>query len=238
VSELPALHIRLEALSASFRYPLTISGTQISTSVPAYSNILGIISVCAGRFVKPSETRVGFEFACRSHWLELQKTSRLKMDKQRRLQSHGKGQGISFRQVYSFPSLDLYISNLDLAAAFERPASTPCFGRSQDIAWIKSVQQVALRPAPKGSIGPTLIPYPQQGVAGLLVRLPEWFDNDRPGYPRRPGPFGRYQAMPSAVKGLRFEIERSDLFHPSDAENATDVIYLHQWMRDDRLHIS
>jgi CRISPR-associated protein Cas5t len=238
MSELPAVHVCLEALSASFRYPLTISGTQISTSVPAYSNVLGIISACAGRFVKPSETRVGFEFACKSHWLELEKTRRLEMNKQGRLRSHSKGQGISYRQVYSFPSLDLYLSNVNLREVFERPASTPCFGRSQDIAWIKSVREVTLRSAPKGSIGPTLIPYPQQGVAGLLVRLPEWFDNDRPNQPRRPGPFGRYQAMPSAVKGLRFEIERSDLFHPSDAENATDVIYLHQWMRDDGLHIS
>jgi len=76
MTSIPALHIQLEGLTASFRHPLTISGTQISTPMPAYSNILGMISACAGRVVKPSETRVGFEFHCQSHDLELERTVR------------------------------------------------------------------------------------------------------------------------------------------------------------------
>lgn len=228
-----ALHVRLEALTASFRHPLILSGTQLSTSMPAYSNLLGMLSACAGRCVTPVETQIGFEFHCESHDIELERTTRWQMDKQNRLKPHSKGPGINRRQVYWRPKLDLYISNHSLQNIFERPAATPCFGRSQDIAWIKSVQLVDLHPVLKGRLGPTLIPLPQPGIAGLIVRLPEWFENTAPGRPRKAGPFGHYYAMLSTAGKLRFEISRSNLFHPSDAEGSEDVIYLHQWLANE-----
>lgn len=232
MSAINALHVRLEGITASFRHPLVISGTQISTPMPAYSNLLGMMSACAGRVVKPDETRVGLEFHCRSHDLELERTVRWQMDKQGRLKPHSKGQGISYRQVYWAPCLDLYVTNLALKVAFERPAATPCFGRSQDIAWIKWVREIVLQPVSKGNLGPTLIPYPQAGIAGMIVRLPEWFENTLAGQLRKAGPFGHYQAMLPTVGDLRFEVERSNLFHPSDATRQNDVIYLHQWLNE------
>lgn len=228
---IPALHVRLEGLTSSFRHPLTISGTQISTPMPSYSNLLGMISACAGRFVKPKETRIGFEFHCRSHDLELERTMRWMVDKKRRLKPQTKGQGISKRQVYWYPNLDLYVTNLDLKSAFENPAATPCFGRSQDIAWILFVRQIEFYPMAKGALGSTLIPMPQPGVPGLVVRLPEWIDNVRMGYTREPGPFGIYQAIIPTTE-LRFEVERENLYHASDSEVENHVIYLHEWMEE------
>ncbi|MBW2046015.1 MAG: CRISPR-associated protein Cas5 [Deltaproteobacteria bacterium] len=227
MTSIPALHIQLEGLTASFRHPLTISGTQISTPMPAYSNILGMISACAGRVVKPSETRVGFEFHCQSHDLELERTVRWVV-KKGRLKPQPKGQGISKRQVYWYPKLDLYVTNLAFKGAFENPAATPCFGRSQDIAWIAFIKEIELYPTVKGALGATLIPMPQIGVPGLVVRLPEWMENTRVGYTREPGQFGIYQAMVPTTD-LRFEVERENLFHPSDSEGDNYVIYLHKW---------
>lgn len=231
MSPIPALHIRLEGFTASFRHPLVLSGTQISTPVPSYSHVLGMISACAGRAVGPQETRIGFEFHCESRDLELERTVRWQVDKQGRLKPHSKGQGISYRQVYWTPRLDLFVTSLDLKPAFERPAATPCFGRSQDIAWIKSLKEVELHPVLKGALGPTLIPYPQPGIAGLILRLPEWFENNILGRSRRPGPFGHYQAMPPTVGDMRFQVERADLFHPSDSQREDDVVYVHQWLQ-------
>jgi CRISPR-associated protein Cas5t len=225
-----ALHVRLEGVTASFRHPLVFSGTQISTPMPAYSNLLGMISACAGYIVRPEETRLGFEYRCKTQGLELERTVRWQMDKGGRLKIHRKGQGISYRQVHWSPCLDLYITNIKLKPAFDRPAATPCFGRSQDIAWIKLCREVELVSVTKGALGPTLIPYPQLGVAGLIVRLPEWFDNDAVAKPRRPGPFGHYLAMVPTAGELRFEVERDEIFHPSDARNETDAIYLHRWL--------
>jgi len=80
----------------------------------------------------------------------------------------------------------------------------------------------------KGALGATLIPMPQIGVPGLVVRLPEWMENTRVGYTREPGQFGIYQAMVPTTD-LRFEVERENLFHPSDSEGDNYVIYLHKW---------
>ncbi|MHC1581465.1 MAG: hypothetical protein ACXQT5_00295 [Candidatus Syntropharchaeia archaeon] len=135
------------------------------------------------------------------------------------------------RQVYWYPRLDLYITNTALKDAFERPAATPCFGRSQDIAWISFVREIKLYPVSKGALGPTLIPMPQPGVPGMVVRLPEWMQNTKMGYTREPGPFGVYQAM-IPTTDLRFEIERESLYHPSDAEKENYVIYLHRWIEE------
>lgn len=232
MSAVGALHARLEGFTASFRYPLVLSGTQISTPMPAYSNLLGMLSACAGRPVRPEETLIGFEFHCQSYDRELQRTVRWQMGKQGQLKPHEKGQGVAYRQVYWWPRLDLYVTNTQLKRVLERPAATPCFGRSQDIAWIKWVREVELESVRRGHLGPTLIPVPQDGIAGWLVRLPEWFDNDEPGRPRRPGPFGHYQAMPPTVGDLRFEVARDDLFHPTDADRESHVIYLHRWLAE------
>ncbi|MEW6424827.1 MAG: CRISPR-associated protein Cas5 [Bacillota bacterium] len=225
---IPALHVRFEGLTASFRHPLIISGTQVNTPVPAYSNILGMLSACAGRTVKPSETRIGFEYRCQAHDFELERTVRWMVDKKGRLKPQPKGQGISRRQLYWHPKLDIYVTNIKLKTIFENPVATPCFGRSQDVAWITFVREIELFPVTKGLIGPTLIPMPQPGIPGLVVRLPEWMENTRMGYTRMPGPFGVYQAM-IPTTDLRFEIERENLYCPSDSEGDSYVIYLHEW---------
>ncbi|MCL0092634.1 CRISPR-associated protein Cas5 [Dehalococcoidia bacterium] len=229
MKSVPALHVRLEGLTSSFRHPLTISGTQISTPMPSYSTILGIISACAGRVITPIETRIGFEFHCASYDLELERTVRWIVEKGH-LKPHPKGQGISRRQVYWYPTLDLYITNVSLEYAFKQPAATPCFGRSQDIAWISFVRNIELYPVSQGALGPTLIPMPQPGVPGLVVRLPEWIENSKMGHTREPGPFGIYQAMIPTIEH-RFDIEREDLFHPSDVEQGDYVIYVHRWIK-------
>lgn len=226
-----ALHVQLEGLTSSFRYPLTISGTQVSTPVPAYSNILGMISACAGCIIRPNDTRVGFEFHCQSHDLELERTMRWKVDKKGVLKPQPKGQGISMRKVYWYPQLDLYVTNLGLKRAFENPVSTPCLGRSQDIAWIVFVREIELYPMATGALGPTLIPMPQPGNLGIVVRLPEWMNNTKMGYTREAGPFGIYQAM-IPTTNCRFEVERGNLYHPSDSQGEYQVIYLHEWLEE------
>jgi len=194
MSLINAVHVRFEGLTASFRYPLIISGNQLSMPMPSYSTILGLISACSGRIVKPSETRVGFEFRCTSNNFDIERTMRLKVDKRGRL-TRNKEQGISNRDVYWFPKLDLYLSNTDLKEAFENPAATPCLGRSQDLAWITYVKGITLEPAPSGNIGPTMLSKLQERVPVLPIKAPEWMNNSREGYLRELGPFDTYLAI-------------------------------------------
>jgi CRISPR-associated protein Cas5t len=187
-----------------------------------------MLSAIAGRDILPYETRIGFEFHCLSRGIEIEKTDRLALNKNV-LAPHREGQGILKRYIYFHPKLDLYVTNLELEAAFRSPASTPTFGRSQDIAWITKVEKVTLLERPSGNIGPTLIPQIKTNVPSLLLRCPDWFENNTVGRTRIAGPFGFYQGlMPTTNE--RFPISMGELYHPSNLDDPSDVIYLHKWL--------
>ncbi|MHB8700245.1 MAG: CRISPR-associated protein Cas5 [Nitrososphaerales archaeon] len=224
-----ALHAKLAGFSASFRHPLTLTGTQITTPVPPYSTVLGLISSCAGRVITPKDTEIGFEFRASTTDKEVERTNRFQF-KNGILQPHREGQSIMYRQVHFNPVLDLYLTNLNLISAFESPASTPYFGRSQDICWIEFVRQVDLLPIAEGNIGPTLLPKPFP-IKGLILRLPEWMENNRRGYVRKTGPFGFYMSgIPT--DSIRSHVKGPRLYHSSDAESSTDAVYVHEWLNN------
>lgn len=220
-----ALHVRLEGVTASFRHPLILSGTQASLPVPALSSLLGMISACAGRWVSPAESRIAFEYSYSGTGADLQTTRRWKLTNGRL--SEQKVPGIARRQFHIGPALDLYLTGTALRGCFEHPAAVPRFGRSEDLAWVVSVGSIGLEPRATGWVGPTLI-RDDSGATGLPLTLVEWFREPREGRLRQAGAMGRFVALPPAPP-LRFEIEVPDLYHPSDAETEDAVVYLHQW---------
>ena len=232
LSSITVIHVHLEGFTAFFKHPLTITGTQMSLPTPPYSTILGLISTCAGKVISHHDTRIGFEFRCISTDTELERTDRLFVDKRGNLKSHREGQGILRRYVHFRPELDLYLTNTDLAYAFENPISSPSLGRSQDLVWITSVEQVKLNPVESGNIGPTLISPVNVNVPSLIVRCPEWFYNNTKGITRLVGPVGFYQAILPTVNN-RFRVKMENIYHPSNFENPDDVIYLHKWIEDE-----
>jgi CRISPR-associated protein Cas5t len=188
-----------------------------------------MLSAIAGKVISPFETRIGFEFHCSSRDMEIEKTDRLALNRGV-LSAHKEGQGVLKRYVYFRPELDLYVTDLELEQAFRSPVSTPSLGRSQDIAWVKTVEIVELTEAPLGNIGPTLIPEIKMNIPSLLVRCPEWFENDVEGRTRIAGPFGFYQGLLPTTR-VRFLVSMNNLYHPSNMKEPCDVIYLHQWLR-------
>ncbi len=222
------VHVRLEGLTASFRHPLLISGTQASLPVPAYTNILGMLSACAGRAVSPREVRVGFEYRHRGQALDLQRTRRYTLERGR-LREHRKGPGLLRRQFHVEPRLDLFVVPAEMHAIFEGPVATPRFGRAEDVAWIVFVRPVSLVPVGRGAIGATLIARDAVQTRGLPLTLAEWFEEGPFGRPRRAGAVGRFISLPPTPDGLRFDVEGRELFHASDAEGSEDAVYLHMW---------
>lgn len=229
-----AIHVHMEGLTAFFRAVWSVTASQMTLPCPTYSNLLGLITACAGKVVRPSDTRIGFEFSHTSEGEEMERTDRFELSGNR-LKQHLKGQGILYRQIHFKPRLDLYLTNLDLANAFENPVATPCLGRSQDICWITKVETVKLTAVESGEIGSTLIS--SRLLRGYLspeiVRCAEWFDNEVPGRVRSVGAVGLYQAIqPSdGDNSQRVNIEVSNLYHPSNMPENDDVIYLHEWTK-------
>lgn len=225
-----ALHVRLEAMTASFRHPLVISGTQAVLPVPAYSSLLGMLSACAGRHVSAAETRIGYEYRFGGSDFDFQTTRRWKLDGGR-LREHPKGTGVMRRQFHVRPQLDLYVTATGLRSAFESPRAAPCLGRSEDLAWIAFVRPITLTPADRGLLGPTLVGTRSIDAPGLPLTLAEWFPAGPFGRPRAPGSVASFVALPAVpyMPRLRFEVTGNDLFRPSDSQDQQEVVYLHNW---------
>lgn len=228
------LHVCFEGWTASYPYPFLKSGTLISLPCPPFSNMFGMMSACAGEEIKPDGLLLGFEFRSRGRSLELERTQRLKTDPKGRLRPNSPS-GIARREFHVHPQLELYVSRVDLLAAFERPVVTPCLGRSQDIAWIVSVKEIELEPVPEGAIGATLVPYEAYETAGMVLPpLVDYYINETQGYTRIPGRISRYQALPdfssAGLKGMFVRAtDTMHLYHPDDSAEAQHAVIMHRF---------
>src|SRR4051794_19205821 len=117
-----ALHVQIEAFSASYSYPFLKSGTQLTLPAPPFSSILGNLSACSGRQVGPAETLIGFEFESNGRAIDLERTRRLQTDKKYGRLSENPERGVAKREFHVGPRLDLYISEMRFEQAFYHPA--------------------------------------------------------------------------------------------------------------------
>ena len=67
-------------------------------------------------------------------------------------------------------------------------------------------------------------------IPSLLIRCPEWFENDLQGRTRITGPFGFYQGLLPTTKD-RFLVTMKNIYHPSNLKEPQDCIYLHEWLQ-------
>ncbi len=235
MKELKAIHIRLEGFTSFLHRHTIISGNQPEMPCPGYSTILGLIGCVADREIDHSETRIGYEFRCLTTQGDLMRTNRLMVDKKGRLIPHTEQQGIREHRVHIMPKLDLYLTNTDFKDYFINPRHYPRLGRSEDVVWIKKVEEVDLTnvESKAGFVGPTLIPMEHlvNIPPGKIVSHTEYFYNNQKGFCRTVGAFGRrYLAIiPTTQTRYKIRMTNDTLYHPSNLTNPEDVIYLHEW---------
>ncbi len=188
------LRVVIKSMTASFRYPTAISGTQITLPVPPYTTILGLISCCSGKLITSSDTQIGFEFSFMGKSKDLERFHRWDYN----VTNPGKprlnpdGPAVRNREFLLNPKLILYLTNTDLKDSFLYPKGIPTLGRSQDIAWIESIEEIELKSVRDGLIGGTLIPVlllKNNLINGLMLRLPEEMSYDERNLMRSPKPY-------------------------------------------------
>lgn len=216
------LHVQIRGWTATFRLPLLYSGTGLTSPLPPYSTLLGLIGSLAGRQIHWSETKIGFIFQCAGIAIDIESLERLQI-KKGKLKLHP-DRNIVKRQFLIRPELDLFLDNLDLQGIFESPKNLPCLGRSQDLAWIKSVKQVEAQSIKKGILRGTLVPFPQEGVSGQILVLPDFFDNSKNNYTRKIGKLNRYQAVKWDMPAIVENVKEGELLL---IEGRSEAIYLH-----------
>jgi CRISPR-associated protein Cas5t len=221
-----ALHVQIEAFTASYSYPFLKSGTQLTLPVPPFSGILGNLSACAGRQIAPDETLIGFEFESKGKTIDLERTRRLQTDSKHGRLSENPERGIAKREFHVGPKLDLYLTSLALEANLYAPAAAPCLGRSQDLGWINFVRRIQLIPADSGRCGPTIVRFPNTHVGGLILPpIVDFYVNSKLGFIREAGRYSRYQFIRK-----NSHLKRSqdlELYHPSDSKDPEHAIVLH-----------
>lgn len=213
------LHARLSGWTATFRLPMFYTGTGLSAPLPPYSTLLGLLGNLAGRVVDPHETRIGYSFSSSGSSLDLETVQRLKLE--RGFLREQPDRNVAKRQFLVRPQLDLYLDN---AKAFHpvlnNPANVPCLGRSQDLAWIEMVEEIEAEPIEAGIVQGTLVPFPQQDASGLILVLPDYFDNADQGYTCNAGKMRSFQAIMTPT-----HIQREDLFRVPSSDKC---VYMHR----------
>jgi CRISPR-associated protein Cas5 subtype I-B len=191
------LNVLIKGWTATFRLPFLYSGTGVTSPVPPYSTILGMIGNMAAREMYPKDVgKIGYVFRSETVAKDLERTVRYKLKKgDFLLNSDDKKYGIVNREFHVNPVLDLYIENLELKDVFENPKNPPALGRSQDLCWVVSTKVVKATAVKSAPISGTLLPFPQEGASGIILVLPEFFRNNKLGFSREAEKIRRFQAM-------------------------------------------
>lgn len=231
------LNVRIRGWTATFRLPFLYSGTGLTSPVPPYSTILGMIGNIAAREMHPKDVgRIGYIFQSDGAAMDLERTVRFNLKNNIFQPNTGKRKyGIVNRQFHVNPRLDLFIENLELAGIFENPKNPPALGRSQDVCWIETTKEgeykrrnfsvVEAEAVNEAAISGTLIPFPQEGASAIIILLPEWFDNSRLGYTRTLKRMNRFQAVRYDSNAPKLHAKKDDMFYSIIGTNKQ--IYLH-----------
>lgn len=167
------LRIKIEGWTASFRYPIFISGFQPTLPVPPLSTIYGLLSAAKGDLVTPKDTNLAFVFTSDAKTTDIETIYELKGMK-------GNKTNILKREFLYNPKLYLYLDNLEFEKYFKSPKYPILLGRSSDLAFINEIKHVNLEKQYNVRLGKTILPFGVDGAFGVIQALPTYFTEDIP----------------------------------------------------------
>ena len=170
------LRICITGWVASFRHPLFISGFQPTLPLPPLSTIYGLLTAAKGEWVTPHDTSIGFVFRSNGKAVDLETVYEFagKLDAK---------SNINRREFLVDPELYLYIPEMWLKEAFERPHYPLLLGRSSDLATVKSIAEIELENRSETTYQGTLLPFPDAQLYGQIQALPTHFTAEIPRCP-------------------------------------------------------
>lgn len=179
--KLKVLRIKLRSLTASFRQIGFITGYQPTLPAPPLSTIYGVICAAVGKFIKPTETKVGYIFRNKSKAVDLEKIYQVEGN-------FGFNENIVKREFFYDNQLYMYLTNLNLEEYFKNPRFQLLLGRSSDLAFVEEVKSIELTKKEKVTFSGTILPQDIK-LPGIKVALPSYFINSIPRRPAGVKPF-------------------------------------------------
>ena len=176
------IRVHITGWVASFRNPLFISGFQPTLPLPPLSALYGLLTAAKGDWVTPHDAAVGFVFQSTGKAVDLETVYEFPYKGKNLLK--GKS-NVNRREFLVEPQLYLYTPDIWLREAFERPRYSLLFGRSSDLATVKSIDEIELQNGLETTYRDTLLPFPfpDAQLHGQVQALPTHFTAE---IPRRP----------------------------------------------------
>ena len=159
------IRVHITGWVASFRNPLFISGFQPTLPLPPLSALYGLVTAAKGDWVTPHEASIGFVFQSSGKAVDLETVYEFagKLDAK---------SNINRREFLVDPQLYLYTPDISLKEIFERPRYPLLFGRSSDLASVKSIDEIELENVSKTTYQGTLLPFPDPQLYGQSPSTP------------------------------------------------------------------
>jgi CRISPR-associated protein Cas5t len=168
------LRVHLVGWTASFRYPIFVTGYQPTLPVPPVSTIYGLISAAKGEYITPKDTKVGYVMRSDAKGVDLETIYMLSND-------NSVKSNIYKREFLLNPDLYVYLTNLSFKEAFKKPEYSLLLGRSSDLMMVEEVKEIDLvQKHGKKRVGGTVVPFGEEGIWGPLQALPMYFSNTIP----------------------------------------------------------
>ena len=219
VAQLNALKVEIVGEVTSFRYPHFTQGYQPTYDMPPPSTIYGHLCSAVGRFLTAEELsglRFGYIF----------KHSGKFVDYMEHLHFDDPIQPFPFNRELLFrPRLTLYLTGLDLEAAFRKPNYMVVLGRSQDLMSYESIKPVTLQRVDRGYLEYTLMPMwmaarmPKNVTVATMARYID---------PYRHPSWDSYALLQDTVEAwppYEDENEEEDPFALDDYDGVDDIVW-------------
>ncbi len=165
--------VTIEGWTASFRYPTFVSGMQPTLPVPPLSTLFGLLSAAKGDYVDTSSQEFGFIFQSAGKATDLE--TYYELSKNLRAKSN-----INQREFLIEPKLIFYTQSDEVAGWLETPYYPLLLGRSTELAQITAIRAVQLERKASVRLGHTILPFPFEGIYGVVQALPVSFSETTP----------------------------------------------------------
>lgn len=171
--------IKIIAWTASFRYPIFISGTQPTLPIPPYSTIYGLISAACGKWITPEDLGIRYVFKSEAKGVDLETIYELSGKTPLQAKSN-----VVKREFLLNPTLYLYLQDKGIANCFRKPYYPLLLGRSTELASVEEIKYIYLEESTRFRLGGTILRFPPLwNLNGIIQALPTHFTAS---YPRKP----------------------------------------------------
>ena len=175
-----AFRIKLTSWTSSFRYPNIISGFQPTLEVPPVSTVLGLLNACAGKYLSHENLQIGYYFQHGGKNVDLETIYQFAVDDNGAPKNDVKSNVIK-REFLNDCTLYIYLLNHDLVEFFKHPYYPILLGRSNDLASVVAIDEVALMEICKANkIKGQVIPFANNYLPGTIQALPKYFTDEIP----------------------------------------------------------